>query len=229
MTAKEIISASVIPTKEYQRFRLPMDEQEIETALTTIYLRLINIYSAENYKDLDATTKTYIHKVSHWLTSKTAKPCLMLYGGIGNGKTTMLKAIKELFNGIIKANELEKANLWKADEQEKSMSLWIDRYISTPEMYLASCIAQVRGVNYSNIRLLLIDDLGIEPTIVNDYGTETTPMVDLIYRRYEHRSFTVVTSNLDDETLEAKYGARVADRFNETFDKLNYTNGSYRR
>lgn len=40
---------------------------------------------------------------------------------------------------------------------------------------------------------------------------------------------TIVTTSLSKKDIRTRYGDRVADRFNETFETIGYTNASYRR
>lgn len=54
-------------------------------------------------------------------------------------------------------------------------------------------------------------------------------MIDLLYYRYDRRLFTIVTSNLDQEAIEATYGVRIADRMAEMFDRIGHAGPSYRR
>lgn len=218
-----------MPRREYRRFKLPIEASDAECALSRFYIGTVNATAISPIAELDDVTKAHIHKVAKWLTSDTGKPSLLLYGGIGNGKTTMLKAIRKLFFGIMKANADKKPDYWKASEQEKIISDWVERNLDTPALVSTAECSMVGGVDYAGVRFLLLDDLGVEPTTVYDYGTETTPIINLLYRRYDKRQFTVVTSNLDDELLQSKYGARVADRLVESFDKLSYTNASYRK
>lgn len=78
--------------------------------------------------------------------------------------------------------------------------------------------------------LLFIDDVGTEPSTIKVWGNEVSPLVDLLYYRYDHRLFTLVTSNLiGDGDIERRYGLRIADRFAEMFDLLGFDNDSYRR
>ena len=78
--------------------------------------------------------------------------------------------------------------------------------------------------------LLFIDDVGTEPSTVKVWGNEVSPLVDLLYYRYDKRLFTLVTSNLiGDGDIERRYGLRIADRFAEMFDLLGFDNDSYRR
>ena len=82
---------------------------------------------------------------------------------------------------------------------------------------------------YKKTEMLSIDDLGIEPITAKLYGNESTPIIDLLYYRYDWRLFTIITSNLDEQGLDTMYGPRIADRFREMFDRIAYTNASYRK
>jgi DNA replication protein DnaC len=78
-----------------------------------------------------------------------------------------------------------------------------------------------------------IDELGIEPVEVQDYGNIITPSSDVLAYRYDRRLPTFVTTNLaqdkrDGETLRMRYGDRLADRFNEMFYVIGFYNQSYR-
>ena len=73
-----------------------------------------------------------------------------------------------------------------------------------------------------------IDDLGIEPVEVMDYGNIMTPVIDLLTKRYEAQLFTIVTTNLDPKDIRKRYGDRIADRLNEMMAKIVYRNPTYR-
>ena len=64
---------------------------------------------------------------------------------------------------------------------------------------------------------------------VKNWGTEITPVTDILYRRYDDMFPTIVTTNLSKKDIRTRYGDRVADRFNETFETIGYTNATYRK
>ena len=80
-----------------------------------------------------------------------------------------------------------------------------------------------------NRPMLAIEDMGREPTEVLDYGNILNPVIDLIEYRYDAQLFTIITTNLNPKEIRAKYGARVADRFNEMLEKIIFKNSSYRK
>ena len=79
------------------------------------------------------------------------------------------------------------------------------------------------------IPLLAIDDLGKEPAEVMNYGNIINPMVELIEKRYKRQLFTLATTNLTPRQIREKYGARMADRFNEMFNVVIFKSESYRK
>lgn len=76
--------------------------------------------------------------------------------------------------------------------------------------------------------VLGIDDLGKEPAEIMDYGNILSPVIDLIEHRYDKQLFTVITTNLVGKEIRAKYGDRIADRFNEMLHVIVFRNSTYR-
>lgn len=76
---------------------------------------------------------------------------------------------------------------------------------------------------------MLLDDLGCEPESCMIYAVHHLPITDIIYERYRYQRTTIITTNLTDAELTRRYGPRVTDRLEETFDFIAYTNPSYRK
>lgn len=161
----------------------------------------------------DKATKENLLAVSRWLT-EGKRPGLLLYGGIGTGKTTMARAIAKVINAY------KVVEGWPSREEMK---------IATSSQLAQLDINEHREyLEYCHADKLVIDDLGMEPSSVKSYGNESFPLVELLCKRYDHRLMTVVTTNLDDAGIEATYGERIADRFREMFDRKVYSGKSYR-
>ena len=79
----------------------------------------------------------------------------------------------------------------------------------------------------------VINEIGTESTIFNDFGTDRNIIADLLYLRY--RSFqlagkrTFLTTNLKPETIFERYGSRIADRMREMFIFVELTGESRRK
>lgn len=155
----------------------------------------------------------HLDSTAKWLVG-SHKVGLIIYGTVGNGKTTLIRAIRSLINilyrsaysserkGVLTVSALELANI--AKEEPK------------------------RFEDIKRAELLAIDDVGVEPSVIKSWGNELSPLVDVIYYRYDQQLFTLMTSNLSMDDLEGKYGDRIADRFREMFDRLAFKNKSYR-
>lgn len=183
---------------------------------------------------LDDDTRMNIGRVARWLTDEVSKPMLLLYGGYGNGKTTMARAVV-LLHESVRASLRERLKRGFRDPDDREYADGLLSCVAAPRF----CTAQWLATSASDDRqaferaavtkFLVIDDLGCEPVSVKSWGTEITPVTDILYRRYDDMLPTIVTTNLSKKDIRVRYGDRVADRFNETFETIGYTNASYRR
>lgn len=179
-------------------------------------------YSTEVMKrgyrlDLDKNTSEVISYIARWLTTHT-KPGLMLRGYVGIGKTTMLYAIRDVMNILLNSRLV---------------------IVDAREVASAGRNNISRVYDLADERLLGIDDLGTEPTVVKSYGNELSPVGELLTHRYNKRMFTIITTNLTHkernnvvvDELQEVYGDRLFDRFKEMFNMLHYDPGqkSYRK
>ena len=86
-------------------------------------------------------------------------------------------------------------------------------------------------VKFADLRrrdMLAIDDMGKEPAEIMNYGNVLNPVIDIIEHRYQHQLFTAITTNLTGNQIREKYGARIADRFNEMLEVIVFQDISYR-
>lgn len=200
----------------HPRYKLPITDHETLTKMLTA------TYCAEVAKRQmtfvdDEALKDRISRVANWMTG-ISKPSLIIYGNqVGTGKSTMANAIFQVLN-----------------------------FFHEDKMFLESGVTQTKRVSAMDlIRIhrdkpqgfeqllvthrLIIDDVGTEPANVKVYGTESSPLTELLFARYDRRLWTVITSNLSDDDLRNRYGVRVTDRFNELFDKIYFSGYSYRK
>ena len=160
-----------------------------------------------------------IHRVALWLIKDCDHdtPGLLLCGGIGNGKTTIIRAIQSLLSFIdydqIVNGENRRVRLEIKDAREIVNLSRMDyhRYV------------QLRDCDF-----LGIDELGCEPLEANNYGNVTNPVIELLSYRYATQMPTLVTTNLGVKAIRETYGARIADRFNEMMTKIIVTDKSFR-
>ena len=157
-----------------------------------------------------------IIKTAFYLSQDSYSFGLLLTGPCGTGKTTLMLAIRELITHLFKNGTLGR------------MGIEIN-----PEMPLLSAkdiINQVvKNQNlYRRHDILFIDDLGHEPTEIMSYGMIYTPIIDLLEARYKMQKYTLITTNLKSKALREKYGERIADRFNEMMEIVEFNGETFR-
>ena len=86
--------------------------------------------------------------------------------------------------------------------------------------WTASRVARVSGFNdhlekMMSVPLMVIDDLGVEYLDKNGYFNHR--LDELIDDRYSNYRKTIITTNLNSQDFQARYGDRVADRIREGF------------
>ena len=157
-----------------------------------------------------------INRMATWLTGDSSKFAAVLCGGCGNGKTTIAKALQNLLCYL---------NIPIPDSHGKAFGM---RLCDAKE------IANIARTDYPaflmlmRIPMLAIDDVGIEPLEVMEYGNVVSPIVELLTKRYDEQLFTFMTTNLTPEGIRKRYGDRIADRLNEMAVVIPFKNATYR-
>jgi len=159
-----------------------------------------------------------ISTATKWLINGK-KPGLLLFGSIGSGKTTLARAIMRTINYLY-------YSVYRDQRKEiaEISALNLVKLLATGEKP-----DEESFLRFQKREMLFIDDLGLEPAAIKNYGNEILPVVDLLYYRHDRMLFTICTSNLDMNDFEQKYGQRTASRFYEMFNRMGFTNEDYRR
>ena len=165
----------------------------------------------------DDFTQDNLFELAKGLTAEVPKAGVMFCGNCGNGKTTMLEALRSLFLALGD----DHFSFIKGDFNS-SMKIYDARDI----VLLGKDFKEIRRIRERD--LLAIDDFGKEPVEVVDYGTVLSPLVHLLEFRYGQQLFTAMSTNLTPPEIREKYGARIADRFNEMMHVIIFRGPSYR-
>lgn len=166
--------------------------------------------------EVDENNRAALVLISHWLIGEAhtelfddgqgsvipmeVKPPkgILLYGGVGTGKTAMMRAVsyarvKGGGSGFMITNAIRVVKEYNQGGDDGGDGV-ILRYANSPE--------------------LCIDDLGSEED-GKHYGKITNVISDIIALRYEARRPTHFSTNSDMEALQTKYDVRALSRINE--------------
>lgn len=197
-------------TKE--NFKLPYEESQVFDML------MASVKAEVEYRHrtfvASPELKAQVAAASKWLINQD-KSGLLLCGMTGNGKSTMMKAIR----GLLRFLELK-------DRDNNRIGMML---IDAREVVRMNKDEYNRFLRVRAEPILAIDDIGLEPTEVLDYGNVLNPVIDLLSYRYNEQLMTIITTNLIPKQIREKYGDRIADRFNEMMDCIIFKNESYRQ
>ena len=204
------------------RFRFNLSPQEALDILTTAYCYEVKSRHVE--PKIDERTAENLISLAEFITSDVPKFGLMFCGTVGNGKTTLMKALQRSINYL---NDQRHFSFMDDERYGYRYEPGL-RIVDVREILRA---AKEDSKAYDALKtknVLGIDDLGKEPAEIMDYGNILSPVIDLIEHRYDKQLFTVITTNLVGKEIRAKYGDRIADRFNEMLHVIVFRNSTYR-
>ena len=172
--------------------------------------------------DIPEEVNGYLRAIAEIMTTKSTKCGILLCGNCGNGKTTTLNAfatVTKYLHELYKKQSIEKSVWPKMIKIEKTSARRLSQ-VAKEEMLMNEA---------KNADILCIDDMGLEPTEVLDYGNAINPVIEIMEARYRQQLFTFVTTNLTPPQVREKYGDRIADRFNEMMKCIVYKNSTFRK
>lgn len=211
---------------------MPLSIEQCKSLLDGYLEKVVNLYKKAEVYDRTQNTAN-IELVAKWLSAETnnTKPSLMLNGAVGRGKSTIAIAIKEMVASMKSANEqyLIRNRYKLPPEQIRYYEQWSRvhniEYISAYE----AVADDMSFAKACNTPVLIIDDFGVEPLTVKTYGTTCTPIIEIIYKRYNKRMPTIFTTNLSPAKISERYGERVWDRMKEWCNFIDFKGESLRK
>ena len=214
MLADLLVSQLSRPATTKERFRLPFSKTD------TVRVLFAGVKAEVERRDktfiMSEALLTQTEQIAEWLTGDHSKFGLMLCGGCGNGKTTVMRAFQNLLN-VIRIPDNYHRTVYGMPIVNAVHIAHLCRNSYTE--FLRLCDMEMLG----------IDDMGIEPVEVQEFGNMHRPLTDLLARRYENRGFSFITTNLVPQQIRKLYGDRIADRLNEMVDKIVFDNPSFRK
>ena len=162
-----------------------------------------------------------------WLCDPMKRPGLLLYGNVGTGKTTLLRAICATINKICTREEDERGIKETVLDIPNPISIVKAKQIITEYTFKNEKNNRYELMN--KVALLAIDELGVESTEARLYGNVSEPLIDLLCERYDKQLCTIISTNMGLEEIDGRYGRRVSDRFSEMFTAIPFTENSFRQ
>ncbi|MGN1211360.1 MAG: ATP-binding protein [Candidatus Cryptobacteroides sp.] len=199
-----------------QRFQITeYSESDIVASLLLCYKAEVEKRGISYTEDL--ATQRRVEQAAKWLC-RDLKPGFMLYGSVGSGKTTLAKAMCQLIRMLYDRFELGDRRV----PVTMTTALELSKAATDDDTS--------RFNSLKNARFLFLDDVGVEPPTVKNWGNEISPVVELIYFRYDFQKPMIITSNLSFRELKQRYGERVGDRMLEMFNGIEFKQTmSYRK
>ena len=196
-----------------QVFRIPLEERQAKDMLTAAYKTEV-LFRGRSFIE-DSYTIKNISKIASILTAERPKQGIMMCGRCGNGKTTMLYAIRAMVRFLNDIGMFERNDMGIVVKDAKEINV-ISRNVNDFGKLIRT-------------ELLAIEDMGKESTEILEFGNISNPVNDLLEHRYNSQLFTLITTNLTPKEIGSKYGARIADRLKEMLEIVVFTKeDSYR-
>lgn len=187
-----------IPCPEKKVPGLKPDDPNLKARLMAIYK--LYVENRGGFVEWDEETMSNIDNAISWLNDES-KRWLLLYGSVGNGKTTLLKSISKLLGNNVLYSAQTIYDYFKENENL---------------------------INIPPQKILFIDDLGAEPEECKIFGEIRHPLSELLLRRYSWNAPTIIATNLPLEDIQKRYGDRLYDRMLEMTFAMLYNSPSYR-
>lgn len=142
------------------------------------------------------------------------KKGICLFGGVGVGKTTILKMLcrNQVQSYVVKMCRAVEDEFSKQGDDVLAIYGTLRQTANNSDPFGH----QVLGYCF--------DDLGTEP-MGKHYGKETNVMAEVLLNRYDNDlpfHCTHITTNLAVDEIKARYGTRVTDRMRQMFNLLTF-------
>lgn len=212
-------------TIQEKDYKIRVKEGRLRELLTQSFKKMI--YEQSGAKESVSTEQSrIIAQMANWMSvdSVDRHRWVLMIGGLGNGKTSMLKAMHYLIHWI---STTEGGRYFEAVRHDTYC------YMTAQELCELYKDDRAEFNSLKNRRIFFLDDVGAEPQMQMDYGNEQHPITEFIMFRYGRQLPIVMTTNLPAEirgqsAFALRYGERVRDRLNEMCTLVKFNERSFR-
>lgn len=214
-----------LKTIQEKDFKIRVREGRLRELLTQSFKKMV--YEQSGAKEsVTAEQERFIAQMANWMSvdSVDRHRWVMMIGGVGNGKTSLLKAMHYLIYWL---SETEGGRYREAVRHSYC-------YMTAQELCELYRNDRAEFNDVKNRRLFFLDDIGTEPQMQMDYGNEQHPVKDFLLYRYNRQLPLIMTTNLpkaargEKSPFEARYTLQVSDRLNEMCTSLIFSDKSFR-
>ena len=211
-------------TIQEKDYKIRMREGDLRELLTQSFKKMV--YEQSGVKEgVSAEQGRIIAQMAGWLSVECVDRhrWILMIGGLGNGKTSMLKAMHYLIHWL---STTEGGRYFEAVRHSYC-------YMTATELCELYKDDRAEFNAIKNRRLFFLDDVGAEPQMQMDYGNEQHPITEFIMFRYGRQLPIVMTTNLPAEingqsAFRLRYGERVRDRLNQMCTLVRFNEKSFR-
>lgn len=196
----ETLSQRILRERGIRRFNPGIPARELLETLDAAYSALLEARCVNEAKS--GANMARLASLARWL-SGAGKPSLLLYGGYGTGKTTLMQAAGYALQAF------------GIDYTYKAA-----RFFDDPRNDFTPC---------RKPSPLMVDEFGREQEKVNEYGNVTRPIMDVLLYRYDKGYPTILATNLLMEEMGNRYGEYFLDRLRGGYETIFYDEKSYRK
>ena len=191
------------------KFFINYDKEKFQTMLLENYCIRAGIIPGTS-----KAAEELCRKLTAWLYGGGRFNSLLIFGGVGTGKTTLVEALFSTLRTLA----------------DMGVGFNLKMRVKAPQIANEGKLQDGLLDSLMETKGLIIYDLGSEAPVVKIYGSEWRPMETLIKRRSDDQLPTIVTTNLSLEQIERQYDShRMADVLAQ-YDRITIeTKSSFRR
>jgi DNA replication protein DnaC len=212
-TSQEYERAEQYRRKKYQELIEPFDTDKLNRFCHEFYCKRF-----DKKFIVDSGNSILLHKLTQYFTGSrefesdgySLKKGILIQGNVGVGKTEIMRFFqknKKCCYRIVSCADIADEYLTYGDEIEGVYSTPTERAINDPDVF------------FQKYTGTCFDDLGTEE-IKNNFGNKKNVMADILMAIYDKKDYSKfhITTNLDPNEIEERYGTRVRSRMREMFN-----------
>lgn len=215
VTERPVYEPSEIEKAYFERIKQPLNEKRYD--YLELYTKFQEVYRTQNGHEYDGVDVPILHDIIRYFSKDIAfiaggkrrsfDKGLLLKGGYGVGKTSIMRAIKTIYPDIFGLKSV--IDIVQYFDVEGSPV--VRRFAEKGDFCFDDLGTEKQGKNYGNSQNIMKD------------------ILELRYNKYRIGVKTHITTNLNHEQFKERYGERLESRLHEMFNVLVFTGEDQRK